>query len=262
MDVPEVFNLDAGHQAGEVPGRGRPKCSGPPSWARRPRARAFQDGPPVLAILVSHPDGRWTHEVCVEKAKPCLKLRAALEPVAAHVLEPTGAAVVGVAVLRGWRCVTSAASHAQTHLMMQANLKARAFRNVAGEAFLEHAVLAVAALQSFAAVDVDANPMRAPPRVVGTRLLGHLITEGALVADADNKPVSVRTMLQGWRGRFGVDVDDPVSWTLTPLVARAMATGRWHGDVSRVAGREPWGACRCPWHLSVCNSGCCTRSGR
>ena len=119
--------------------------------ARKSKAKVselvFWDGPPTLIVLIGQPRGRCT-DVFGGRARSCQEARASIAgAVGAWSLVAAAqraSIIVGVGVVRGWRCVREAASHADTYALMR---EASAFYPKRGEQrFVDHCVMASATL--------------------------------------------------------------------------------------------------------------------
>ena len=101
-----------------------------------------EDGPLKLVVLIGHPGGRWCPEVSGKSAQS-QAVRGMLASASGGELgervDDSVSRVVGVAVVRGWRCVLGAASHADTHALMLASENEHKRRS--GLRFIEHEVV-------------------------------------------------------------------------------------------------------------------------
>ena len=91
-----------------------------------------------MAVVVGQRQGRWATEIG-GACDPAREAQGALQDAGLDVA-PTGFDhVVGLAVVAGWRCVTSEAGHKQSLSLMRASLGYHSRRKV--QRFLEHRVL-------------------------------------------------------------------------------------------------------------------------
>jgi len=199
------------------------------------------DGPLTLAVLIGQPKGRWWPEL--QGDSPACKTALAMVSAAADLqwpavlAEPGGCDfVAGVAIIQGWHCVLSAASHADTYALMQAS---EAFhRKRSGHRYLEHAIVAVATLgqQSGGFLEVPDDCQSLPPGVAGVKIIDHLLSVNAdahvSAGHLSGSKFGLGQLLSAWEARYQVERRACVAWPATSSLASAMASGKWHGDVS------------------------------
>ena len=197
-----------------------------------------QDGALAFAVLIGKSGGRWWPEL-QGHAEAC---RGALAQVSralgdrAGQQPPTDTAIVGVAVVRAWRCVRSAASHQDTYALMQASMAHHPRRS--GERYLEHEVLASARVEvSDRSVLVIAPELaRLPSVVLGQRLCQRLSAAGAHLVVSKGARIGAIVAIDGlrseWASDYGILSSASVAWPVAFPLARAMAAGVWYGDVS------------------------------
>ena len=198
-----------------------------------------RDGPLTFAVLLGQSGGgRWWPELHGQ-SKACV---GALAQVAralgdgAGEQPPTDIAVVGVAVVRAWRCVRSAASHQDTYKLMQASMAQHPKRS--GERYLEHEVLASARVEvsDHSVLVVSAELASLPCGLLGQRLCQRLSAASALVTvskgDSSGATMAIDELRSVWASMYNLLVSDSVAWPVALPLARAMASGVWYGDVS------------------------------
>ena len=207
--------------------------AGPPRREEQLHTR----GPPVLAVLVGTPTGRWSTELSAQTAAARSAqawissiVGARIGDAAAHA-EPR---VVGLAVLESWRFVMGHASHDHTHAMMAAAKAHWARRH--GAKFLEHRVLSAARLlPRSASSTLDVEPRDCNGQLAnfsGDRLLQRIVgmCETDLDVYVNGNPVALRDLLADWGEQF--ECPRCVAWSAWRPLADALASGAWYGDVS------------------------------
>ena len=107
------------------------------------RSGAFKDGPLALAVLMGGSGQRWSAELASGR-KECRLLQDRLVSKGISLEEGTGggASVLGLVVVRQWKCVTNAACSMDTFLMMQGSRVQHPRRQ--GQRYLEHEIVASA----------------------------------------------------------------------------------------------------------------------
>ena len=220
-----------------ISGRGQPRVN--TRGQQRTRAEfVFRDGPLMCVCLVGQLKGRWWAEAHGD-SKGSKALRKAL----ANVTGSSCAAipvdrdfVAGVAVIRGWRFVQSAVSHDDAWTMIQACLGFH--RQRSGQRFIEHEIIASAMVAtadgSFVAVPQEWSAL--PARIAGQRLASYIVETSALATVTKGMlrgaSMSVLALLNRWSINLGVDCSAILAWPASSLLAVAMASGAWFGDVS------------------------------
>ena len=194
-------------------------------------------GSTCIAVLIGVPSGRWTPELDGQP-EGCKEAREAL---AASGTFPLAAdcpgVVVGVVAFRGWKCVSGAASHAQTFALMRASEHHHARRS--GHRFVEHEILAAAKMSpGFGGGQLVAERAWLHERSGSHRMnrdassaLGDLsadITKGDLLGYS----FAVRDVVDRWRESFSITSEELVAWPVDYRLATQMASGSWWGDVS------------------------------
>lgn len=229
-----------------VNGSGNPSV-GPSALKRgRPSSAALlhQAGPPTLVALVSVPGGRWWPELNARNAAGATASRALRGALGSSTGHPATTArdarLVGFAVLKGWQFVHESARSIQTWKLMMASLGFRPRAH--GQRFLEHMVLAAAALDSLA--DTPAiSERRLETDVVIQRFTTTASEMAVRVAhghyDFGQEPVNLGHVLATWEARFGVTRASIQAWRACPPLAVALSLGLWPGDVSAVFRRQP-----------------------
>ena len=143
--------------------------------------------------------------------------------------------VVGIAVMRGWRCVFGEASHVDAFALIAAS---EAFhRKRSGQRYLEHEVVASALLQAsdYSAIDVGPKWGSLPAGISGSRLLQDIL--GSARAEVTRgvgggRTLSVGQLLEAWKSEYCVHAADCLAWPVVAVLAVALASGKWYGDVS------------------------------
>ena len=155
--------------------------------------------------------------------------------------------VVGLAVLRGWRCVLGLPSHVHIHALMAASIAAHS--RCDGQRFLEHEVLASAVLTTcvpwpepsrFAALGQPGRVVLGnalAERWTASTSLRHFAT-GSAVGHALQQHVLVEDIVAAWEAKHGVRREDVLLWPVWKPIALAMAHGMWFGDVSQLFCRD------------------------
>ena len=139
-------------------------------------------GPLSFAVLLGQSGGgRWWPELHGQ-AKACQRALARLLKASgdgAGQQPPTDTAIVGVAVVRAWRCVRSVATHEDTYALTQASVAHHPKRS--GERYLEHEVLASARVEvsDHSVLLVSAELARVPCGVLGPKLCQRLSAASA-----------------------------------------------------------------------------------
>ena len=191
-----------------------------------------RDGPLTFAVLFGQSGGgRWWPELHGQ-SKACV---GALAQVAralgdgAGEQPPTDTAVVGVAVVRAWRCVRSAASRQDTYKLMQASMAQRPKRS--GERYLEHEVLASARVEvsDHSVLVVSAELASLPCGLLGQRLCQRFSAASAQVmvtkGDSSGACMAVDDLRSLWVSKYKILPSASVAWPAALPLARAMATG-------------------------------------
>ena len=200
-----------------------------------------QLGPPTLVVLIADSSGPWSAELAgrSRQSKALVKRLGDLPRHDGPAL-PSGilTAVVGLAVICGWRFVHGRSKTADAYTLIQASLGH--WPRCQGQRFLEHEVLA------FAALDLPPSCVVIPPEgwdawpagYAGRALLDLVRSQHALASYRSASPppaparVHVETLLEEWSARFGLQLGSCLAWPVAPSLAMAMARGHWEADVS------------------------------
>ena len=198
-------------------------------------------GPVTVAVLIGQRQGRWWRELngSCKASKAALKLVSAAASQSGAVAAAQAEAsdiVVGVAAIRGWRCVHDAASDDRTYALMKAS--ADFHRQRSGQRCLEHMVVAAAVLQRhddrFMVAPVSCDTL--PADVAGPKLMQHLTSTSQVMVLSTGRDrgqsKSIGQLMSEWGAAFGADWNVSVAWPVTSLLAVALASGQWPGDVS------------------------------
>ena len=196
------------------------------------------DGPLKLALVVGQPEGRWWPELN-DDAKACKAAYKHVSVAAGNGFAnwPLGTdRLVGLAIVRGWHCILSSASHADTYALIQASEAHHKKRS--GQRYLEHEVVAASTLQPFDgnSIHLSRDWAAKPPAIAGPRLLQQItdanhqarLRKGSSVG----KTCLVSELLEQWKSEYDVDATDCLAWHLMPELAGAICMGAWYGDVS------------------------------
>ena len=190
-----------------------------------PEALVHSDGPALFCVVVGTPEGRWHAELT--SAARGARLATRLLCVANDVLVSFDVTVdtlvtLGVALMLSWRFVHGAPGHEQTVAMTQAAQAAHPRRQ--GMQILEHPVLhSMPLLPGACPASLPENWMHMPANSLGRALLEDLTrcTNGE----------SHRIVTQ-WEGIYGPLADVVVVWPDWAPLARALAHGKCHADVT------------------------------
>ena len=191
-----------------------------------------------FAVLVGQSGGRWWPELHGQ-AKACRDALARLtraQGCGAGEQPPTDGAIVGVAVVRAWRCVRHAASHQDTYALMQASAAHHQKRR--GELYLEHEVIASAGVgvSDHSVLADSAKIASLPCALLGQRLLQRLSAASALVTvskgDSVGATMAIDELMSVWASTYAIQKSAVVAWPAAFPLALAMAAGVWYGDVS------------------------------
>ena len=209
--------------------------------AKRTNVEVLEEGGQklTLAFLVGKLNGRWRPELHGE-AKACKAARQSASKAAKDYnlagLSADIDRVVGVAIVRGWRCVRGAASHADTYALMKAS---EAFhKKRSGHRFLEHEIIDAAFTQAAdnTFLHVPSDVVARPASISGRQILQQLLGARAVAVPTKGRTVgsvlSLGALLDAWTAEYGVARGNSLAWPVVGVLAAAMASGTWYGDVS------------------------------
>ena len=196
----------------------------------------------MLAAIIAVPGGRFASEV-QGRPQACRHLSVGLERVCGRLrsIGPDGGQLVGFAILEGWRLVLDKAAHADTYMLMLANIATNPRKD--GQRFIEHKVLASGSLTTMPTCD---GWDHLPPGVTGRRMVADAWDWPITLANVSTIPgpnVNVSTvgqMVKAWEAANGVPVaGNCIAWPACPMLARALVTSNWFGDVTVKFRRGP-----------------------
>ena len=197
-------------------------------------------GPMVLALVLGQPKGRWWPELNGD-AKACraaskLVSAAAGDDVLGCPMDTDTDRLVGLAILRGWRCVRGEVSHADAYALIQAS---EAFHRKRGDPrYLEHDVVAATTVQASDgnSIDVARDLAAKPACIAGRILLQRIAVAGAQAVvtkgNSCGKAYCIPDLLAKWKSEYGVEASASLAWPVVAGLAAAICRGTWYCDVS------------------------------
>ena len=197
-----------------------------------------QGGPLTFVVLLGQSGGRWWPELHGQ-AKACRDALAQVTRASGDgdgQERPTASAIVGVAVVRAWHCVRSAASHHDTYALMQASQAHHPRRS--GERYLEHEILASARVEvsDRSVLVVPAEWARLLAGTLGQKLCQRLLAASAQVTGSkgasSGATMAIAELRPVWVSEYRILPSVSLAWPVALPLARAMAAGAWYGDVS------------------------------
>ena len=205
----------------------------------RPAHDLRKDGPACVIAIIGQEQGRWSAELTHGSAA----CRNFLERVSLAAGQErgggggVGSRLVGFALMQSWRCVVDRASDCTTFSMMEASRSL--FCKRAGQRYMEHPILETCILRTYAGQDYLLRPGFALGQADWA---GGMLRDAFLASDQSAFHVvraptgrqstvsTVKEVLLQWQSR--ISSAKVFAWPVAHVVAAALVSGDWFGDVS------------------------------
>ena len=141
--------------------------------------------------------------------------------------------IVGVAVIRSWRCVTDRASHPHSWKLIRLVQHRQKLKR--GILFIEHEFLRASRLQ--AALPGPPAWEQLARSTLAQQILQSVRASRAMTFCEGQGVRCVSDVLEEWASEWKTTTSSALLWPVDPGVAQALASGQWWGDVSCVPRR-------------------------